>query len=405
MTGSLTIVGGVYREYCMHPPWREIYGSAGRAATAIARYGVPVDLYSFLDDQSKLVLEERAALEGFSVHATIIPKAVTFSYTHGLAVPSIDVAHNASEPIKVEAEKLIRFGVIEGQAICHAKIAVFDPQSGSNPESYGAGGSTAERLALILNRAEARQLSGMKSESFHEVASKLSAEQAAEVVVIKMGPSGALVFSGGQSEMVPPYKTPRVSKIGTGDVFAAEFGYFWMHENLSAVEAAALASRATAFYCETGGPPTRKKLDAYKPVELITSKRFQSGYKPVVYLAGPFFTLAELWLIEEARNNLQSLGLNVFSPYHDVGRGSAEDVVQRDIDGLELCDVVFAVVDGLDAGTLYEVGYARSIKKPVVAYAENESIEDLKMLVGSGCIVTDDYVSAIYHALWAAAEL
>lgn len=389
----------------MHPLWREIYGSAGRAATAIARYGVPIDLYSFLDDQSKSVMEERAALEGFSVRPTMIPKATTFSYVHGLAVPTIDVPSTASEAIKVAAEKLIRFGTIEGQVLCTAKMAVFDPQSGSNPEPYGASGSTAERLALILNRAEARQLSGMRSESLEEVASKLCADQNAEVVVIKMGPSGALVFSGNKYEIVPPYKTPRVSKIGTGDVFAAEFGYFWMHENLSAIEAAGHASKATAFYCETGGAPTRKKLQAYKPAELITSKRFQSGYKPVVYLAGPFFTLAELWLIEEARNNLLSLGLNVFSPYHDVGRGSAEDVVQRDLDGLELCDVVFAVVDGLDAGTLYEVGYARSIKKPVVAYAENESIEDLKMLVGSGCIVSDDYVSAIYQALWAAAEL
>lgn len=389
----------------MHPPWREIYGSAGRAATAIARYGVSVDLYSFFDDQSKLVLEERAALEGFCIHPTMIAKAATFSYTHGLAIPNIDVPSNPSDTIKVEAEKLIRFGTIEGKAVCHAKMAVFDPQSGLNPEPYSAGGSTAERLALILNRAEARQLTGMKSESLDEVAAKLAADESAEVVVIKMGPSGALVFSGEQSNIVPPYKTPHVSKIGTGDVFAAEFGYFWMHENLPAIEAARLASRATAFYCETGGPPTRKKLNAYQPVELKTSKRFQSGYKPVVYLAGPFFTLAELWLVDEARSNLLSLGLNVFSPYHDVGRGTAEDVVQRDLDGLDLCDVVFAIVDGLDAGTLYEIGYARSLKKPVVAYAENESMEDLKMLVGSGCIISEDYVSGIYQALWAAAEL
>lgn len=389
----------------MHPPWREIYGSAGRAATALARIGVAVDLYSFLDDQSKVVLEERAALEGFSINPTMIFKASTFSYTHGLAVPNIDVPSEASETIEVIAEKLIRFGTIEGKAVCHAKMAVFDPQSGLNPEHYGAGGSTAERLALILNRAEARQLTGLKFESLDVVASKLAADENAEVVVIKMGPSGALVFSGEQFEIVPPYKTPRVTKIGTGDIFAAEFGYFWMHENLPANEAARLASRATAFYSETGGPPTKKTLNAYQPVELITSKRFQGGYKPVVYLAGPFFNLAELWLVDEARSNLLSLGLNVFSPYHDVGRGTAEDVVQRDLDGLELCDVVFAIVDGLDAGTLYEIGYARSLKKPVVAYAENESVEDLKMLVGSGCILSDDYVSGIYQALWAAAEL
>jgi nucleoside 2-deoxyribosyltransferase len=79
-----------------------------------------------------------------------------------------------------------------------------------------------------------------------------------------------------------------------------------------------------------------------------------------VYLAGPFFDLAQVWLIEQARANLREMGLEVFSPYHDIGLGSANDVVAKDLEGIDASHLVFAIADGLDPGTLYEIGYART---------------------------------------------
>ena len=110
-------------------------------------------------------------------------------------------------------------------------------------------------------------------------------------------------------------------------------------------------------------------------------------------------------MIEQARNNLRDLGLQVFSPYHDVGHGSADDVVQQDLEGIDNSDLVFAIGDGLDSGTMYEIGYARSRGKPVIMYSENESEEDKKMMEGSGCILCSDYVTAIYQTLWTAVEM
>lgn len=66
---------------------------------------------------------------------------------------------------------------------------------------------------------------------------------------------------------------------------------------------------------------------------------------------------------------------------------------------------MFAVGDGMDAGTLYEIGFARAINKPVVMYCENESEEDKKMMNGSNCVICKDYTTAIYAALWEAAKL
>ena len=44
--------------------------------------------------------------------------------------------------------------------------------------------------------------------------------------------------------------------------------------------------------------------------------------------------------------------MDVFSPVHDVGPGPASEVAPVDIEQLRECDVVFAILDGLDSGTL-----------------------------------------------------
>ena len=138
---------------------------------------------------------------------------------------------------------------------------------------------------------------------------------------------------------------------------------------------------------------------------LKASDRFRDGWRPTVYLAGPFFTLAQLWVVTQAREALQQMGLKVFSPYHDVGHGSAEDVVDKDLQAIKDCDLVLAIVDGLDAGTLYEIGYARAIDRPVVVYCEQEKREDLKMMEGSACHLVADFTSAIYRTVWVGAAL
>lgn len=404
----ITIVGGVYREVCVRPHTDEIYGSAGRAAAAIAEYAGDnqVELHCYVDQNSKVVIENFANLYSFKVISTDVDLGVTFEYLHGLAEPKVYKPAALYPPISVIAENVIRFGMLEGTAIVDCKYAVYDPQSAQIPESFRANGSSVEHLALILNRNEAVAMSGLYDADIKDVAKDLSAREQAEVVVIKMGPMGALVYWNGEFSTVQAYKTDQVSKIGSGDMFVAHFSHFWMKEGKTPHDAAESASKATAYYCWNRGFPTRNGLESYKPTPLVPSLSYRDGRVPMVYLAGPFFTLGQLWMIEEARNHLLSMGLNVFSPYHDVGAGPAEDVVGPDLDGIHNSDVLFAIVDGLDTGTVFEIGYARAVikPKPVVVYAENESDEDLKMMTGSGCMMSKDYVTAIYKAAWAAIE-
>jgi len=402
----ITIVGGVYRERCMRPAWDDIYGSAGRAAAAIARFHGQTHLHARVDGYIEAIVEARAIAEGFQFTAHPAPSSTTFEYIHGLSTPDIRGCVQNQSDLQVSAEKVLRFGMIDSTAVVDAEYAVFDPQNADGTESFAANGSRAKHLALVLNRHEANLLVPAAADlKVEELAGALAQQENAEVVVIKMGPLGALVYDRGALSTVPAYRTEKVWKIGSGDTFAAHFALGWMDNDLSAHEAAEIASIATAFYCQNQGFPDPTLLADFKPQPLQPSARYRDGYVPKVYLAGPFFTLAELWMVGQARRDLLAMGLNVFSPYHDVGLGSADDVVQKDLEGIHQCDALFAIGDGLDSGTIYEIGYARALNKPVVFYAENESEQDKKMMEGSDCVITDDYVTAIYQTVWEAVAL
>lgn len=221
---------------------------------------------------------------------------------------------------------------------------------------------------------------------------------AADVVVVKRGSRGALVLTkAGVRAEISAFQTPAVFSIGSGDMFAAAFTYFWTVEGAAPEEAADLASRATARYCASQSEELVEKHDLktlpYAPLSSTSGR---------VYLAAPFFTLAERWLVEEARAHLRGMQLEVFSPVHDVGLGPAETVAKADLDGLDACDRVLALVDSGDPGTLFEVGYARKCGKPVICLTETLSEEEKKMLVGSGCICISDFATALYRTAWVA---
>lgn len=402
----LTVIGGVYRERCMRPNWDEFYGSAGRAASAVAKLDGKVALHSYLTATAKEVMDARKATDGFDVYGIETAKTASFFYEHGLARPTFWRPTNPLPPISVRSDHVLRYGMLEGTAIVIADYAVFDPQNVDEPESFRDNGSTANHLALVLNRYEARALlTGAADLPLEQAAQQLAQQEQAEVVIIKCGPQGALVWHNGKATQVPAYETTNVWKVGSGDQFAANFAYAWMEEGRGPVEAAERASRATAFYCQHLGFPTATELDSYKPDPILVSDYYKSGGLRKVYLAGPFFTLGELWVVEQARRCLLDMGLEVFSPYHDVGPGDAAEVVPKDIEGIRNCDLLLAIMDGTDAGTVFEVGFAHREGMPVIIYAENETTENCKMMVGSGCFMRDDFVSALYKTAWVAASL
>ncbi len=222
-----------------------------------------------------------------------------------------------------------------------------------------------------------------------DAALKLVDSEKAEVVVAKCGLDGAVIASRNGVARVPAFAVDVAQTIGSGDVFVAVFAKGWMYDGLEPYDAALAASKATANFIESSILPVELDDRGRKEIKKAQGK---------MYLAGPFFSIGERWLVDEVRRVLRSLDLSVFSPVHDVGRGSAHEVAPRDISAIHECDAMFAIVDGVDSGTIFEIGYARALGKQVFALAQSVSEEDLKMIVGSNCLVSADFASLLLQA-------
>lgn len=391
-----TVVGGVYAERCLEPFWDDVYGSAGRAAAAISAAVPDVKLVTYRSAELADGVDNLATVYGLSVSGNEVPHGITFDYMHSLSDPRITPRPDAiskQDDLVVADDVVLRFGMLEGTARVKARRAVYDPQSAFDPRPFQENGSSADEVALILNRLEGSRLTGEREAE--RIINTLVSSQAASVVVLKLGGHGAIVATENSRTRIPAYRSDTVWKIGSGDVFSAAFTLFWAIEGRQPDEAADLASRAVAQY---SGTRTLPILSASELVSL-DAKPVTPG-RGRIYIAAPFFNLGELWMVEEVRNRLLDMGVAVFSPLHDVGRGPASEVARKDLEGLEACDAVLAILNGGDAGTIFEIGYAVARAKPVVALAQNVRPEDLKMPEGAGCRIAEDLVTAIYQAVW-----
>ncbi|MCU7804258.1 MAG: nucleoside 2-deoxyribosyltransferase [Candidatus Thiodiazotropha sp. (ex Lucinoma borealis)] len=400
----MRIVGGIYRERSIFPEDDVIYGSGGRAAAALSLMNPNITLTSFVGENRRHDIEYHVKERwNIDLDAYPVPEIVSFTYYHGLSAPIIRPTQlpvvDVPE-IRVSDDVVLQFGMLEGGAVINGVKVIYDPQNPERPERFDTNGSTAQELAYVVNRGEAYKLTG--HEDVAQAAKLLLGQPNVAVVVIKSGAEGAEVFTAASSTHVGAYATNTIWSIGSGDVFAAVFAHFWGTENISPAEAAQYASKGAALYCGQKQIPLSR--DALVGVD-FAYPLLEPSRKPsdaTIYLAGPFFTMSQLWLVEEARIALLHAGFNVFSPYHDVGIGDADKVVPADIKGIEDADVIFALCDGLDAGTLFEIGYAVKKGLPVVAFGEQTSDEAMKMLYGTNCKVFRDFTSAIYHAQWEA---
>jgi nucleoside 2-deoxyribosyltransferase len=404
-TEMIHVTGGTYFERCREPHWDELYGSGLRAAAALSALADEVRLTSYIGSDDRLTLEAYALEYGIKIDPVETETTLRFSYTHGLARPFIDPALHllkTREPLRVDAPRILRFGMLEGNAAINCDYAVYDPQSAYDPRPFSENGSHADHLAVVTNQHEGAVLTGRRE--LDDIGRAFLEEHGAEVAVIKSGASGARVYQRDAIEMVPAFRTRRVFPIGSGDVFSAIFAYYWAEARLPPAEAAENASRATAWYCTSRRLPIPSLAEVAATVDTPLRPVISKGDRRRIYLAGPFFTTADRWLVNEARDAFYQQGLAVFSPFHDVGVGPAAEVVPRDIEALDACDAVFAICDRFDAGTAFEVGWARARGIPVVAFVQNEPEEALKMFEGTDCEIVEDFVSAIYRASWAALE-
>ena len=394
----MKIVGGIYGEICARPIWDRVFGSGGRAATALADLDSELELFGYVSERRKGSLDISFRSLGITPHLTEIKENITFDYLHPLATPALspDIWDDDRkyDPIEVEGDVVLRFGMVEGTAKVSAEKAVYDPQTGRRPEPFQENGSSCGRLAVVLNENEALRIGDVNTAL--DAGNLIRNEWGAEVVVVKLGTRGALVIDGqGKHLEVPPFQSERVFKIGSGDIFSATFAFCWGVQNDSPEDAAQKASHAVADYVESRNLPLRSIAHS------LTRQIVEIRDRGQIYLAGPFFDVSQRWLINESQMILDILGAQTFSPIHDVGPAySDSDVARLDLEGLDASKVMLAFVDSRDPGTLLEVGYAIRAKKEVVVLAERLLAHELTMFAVPNCHITTDFSTALYKAVW-----
>ena len=90
-----------------------------------------------------------------------------------------------------------------------------------------------------------------------------------------------------------------------------------------------------------------------------------------IYLAGPFFSEKQINLIEKIESEFDKYGFDYFSPRKSGGVISHLSLEDRTRESKKIYDsniremvnanVLFAIIDGRDTGTVYEMGYFKAL--------------------------------------------
>ncbi|MFS8980794.1 hypothetical protein PO002_41390 [Cupriavidus necator] len=379
------IVGGLYREICHIPAWNTIFGSGGRAGAAISRLSPGSTLYAYTEDfDNERVVSLRRL--GIQTKLRSRPTSIVFAYFHPLSTPYVEpsIADIPRQfPLHVSGDAVLRFGFLEGDAIVNANRAVYDPQTWRNPAPFGANGSTAEELAIVLNEFELKALGG--EDELAGAARKVLAQQEASIVIAKGGIWGATLYERDQDPFhIPAYYSSRIFKIGTGDIFSAVFTHLWAERRLPARAAADTASRAVSTYCSSGRLPLA--LDTQ-----LNQVAVQSRTKSVVHLEGAIDSIGSRYAMEEAAFALAELGAEAHCPALDRIATAPPTAI-------------LILLDGLGTDAEQALRHAKASGTPIIALKEGHGQTAGTQIVEIADTVTNDFVSALYLAAWAAMD-
>ncbi|MDD4533371.1 MAG: nucleoside 2-deoxyribosyltransferase [Prevotella sp.] len=124
-----------------------------------------------------------------------------------------------------------------------------------------------------------------------------------------------------------------------------------------------------------------------------------------IYFASPWFNAEQAEREDRVKNKLRELGFNVWSPKEscicppDASNELRKKTFNDNCESIKASDIIFAVTDGKDMGTIWEAGYANGLnalgaRKPIVIAYYCETLGDGKfnlMLANSGDIIITDF--------------
>lgn len=120
----------------------------------------------------------------------------------------------------------------------------------------------------------------------------------------------------------------------------------------------------------------------------VPSKKHQ------VYLASPWFTPDQAERLTNMENLLDRLGVTYFSPRKNIVCPPTATAEQRKAafkqneDGIQQAELVLAITDTKDVGTIWEMGYAHGINVPVIGVALTLGDAPFNLMLAESCLTT-----------------
>ena len=99
-----------------------------------------------------------------------------------------------------------------------------------------------------------------------------------------------------------------------------------------------------------------------------------------VYIAAPFFSPEQLYVVKSIESLLEQNGIEYFSPRSDgtlkdmtldERRAKMGEVFRSNVDHMDWCTHAIAFIDDYDTGTVWEMGYLYATHKKIVSFSDN----------------------------------
>lgn len=390
----ISIAGGVYAERCKYPAWDQIYGSGLRAAIAMSSVSDAVRLHAYVPDEWLEDVETTLASFGVVGQLRASKHPMIFEYLHTFLRNAPPEQPSPPYPdLMVRDKVVLRFGMMEGDAHVEGDRVVYDPQSPN--ASFYSNGSTAGSLAMIVSGWELpgtaaaltqRRLEGEPESLMPDDDILLKAiitlrdlPQSPQIVLVKDGLGGLIVFQGDQPVPIPSYAAESFFRIGSGDVTAAAFAHAWGELGWDPVDAAHYAARCTAHFVE--GP--RLPLPTFAEVKHRTPSTPRRGVIRIVGL-GDFELQA---LVPTTRSWLSYLGGIV--KHVTFGLDGFDSRVHEGVDLLLV---------GSRCSEIELEAAARAGLRPTVVFWPSAQADSSRNYFPDA-VVARDYATALYHVM------
>lgn len=388
----MIVVGGTYIEECDWPEWQRIMGSGVRAALAVSDVSPGTELYTYVDSDADSDLMMTMSERGIKAHTRKRPEPIVFYYKHALTSPPEQNPEGWSSTKEkrwtVSGDTVLAFRLLESKVLVNAERAVFEISLRDEEIARGK----VKSLALIAAEDELPAPPPGTERDFRDAADKLITAHNADLMIVRRHAGGAILFVGEAEHKIPAYAARQWFKIGAGNVFCAMFAHYWGEKKMSPLQAADLASRSSAYYAGERALP----IVGEDTLPLMDS--FDPSLPCKIFVASPCASMAQQWLLNQAIESLEHLGVTPVSAY-DLGLDGVPPE-GRDLGGvLDGCNAVLVLAEGVDIASVLAVGLARVRHLPIVVLAENSKEGRLDLWQGTECEIARDFASAVYRAM------